>query len=76
MTHLQKAVKAVGDRGKYQHILFCFLMLAYIELGLMLIGSTFIFMNPSFDCPGMDNPSEDDACPILSQCKISKQSTT
>ena len=76
MTHIQKAVEAIGDRGRYQKILLGYFLLIYIELGLMLIGSTFIFMNPSFNCPGMDNPSEDQACPILSQCPISKQTVT
>jgi len=46
-------------------------ILIYLELGLILLGSSFIFMNPTFSCPGMTDPSEDDACPILKQCKIS-----
>jgi hypothetical protein len=48
MTHIQKAVEAIGNRGKYQKVLLAFFILVYIELGLMLIGSTFIFMNPQF----------------------------
>lgn len=48
MTHIQKAVEAIGNKGRYQKILFGFLILCYIELGLMLIGSTFVFMNPEF----------------------------
>lgn len=46
MTFIQQAVVAVGDKGRYQKILLGFFTLIYIELGLMLIGSTFIFMNP------------------------------
>jgi hypothetical protein len=70
MTHIQKAVEAIGNRGKYQKVLLAFFILVYMELGLMLIGSTFVFMNPQFQCPGMDDPSEGDACPIIEQCTI------
>lgn len=52
MTHIQHAVAAVGDRGRYQYILLGFFLLMYLELGFMLLGSTFIFMNPQFECPG------------------------
>ena len=63
MTHIQKAVQAVGDNGRYQKVLLGFFILMYMQLGLMLIGSTFTFMNPQFKCEGMDDdPSEDDAC--------------
>lgn len=71
MTHIQKAVEAIGDKGTYQKILMGFLICCYIELGLMLFGSTFVFMNPIFDCPGLDNPSEDEACPIIDTCTLS-----
>ena len=70
MTNIQKAVEAVGDKGAYQKILMGFLIFCYIEIGLMLFGSTFVFMNPQFTCPGMKNPSEDQACPIIEQCTL------
>lgn len=73
MTYIEQAVVAVGNKGRYQKILMGFLILCYIELGLMLFGSTFIFMNPEFDCPGLVNPSEADACAIIDQCRISTQ---
>lgn len=57
MTHIQKAVEAIGNKGRYQKILFAFLIIVYMELGLMLIGSTFVFMNPQFECPGIKDPS-------------------
>lgn len=60
MTYIQQAVASVGDKGPYQKILMGFLILCYIELGLIMFGSTFVFMNPQFDCPGLsDNPSEE-----------------
>jgi hypothetical protein len=59
MTHIQHALAVTGDRSRYQYILLGFLILINIELGLMLLGSTFVFMNPQFDCPGLTDPSED-----------------
>ena len=70
MTYVQQSVNLIGDKGMYQKILMGFLILCYIELGLMLFGSTFVFMNPEFTCPGYDNPSEEEACPIIDQCTI------
>ena len=59
MTHIQKAVNSVDDRGKYQFILVAILILIYMQLGLILLGSSFIYMNPTWDCPRMSNPTED-----------------
>ena len=46
MTYIQQAISAIGDKGKYQYILMGYLIFCYIELGLILFGSTFVFMNP------------------------------
>ena len=70
MTHIQRAMQAVGDRGKYQFVLVAILVFINIELGLILLGSTFIYMNPVWECPGLKDPSEDTACPIRSQCSF------
>ena len=71
MTFIQKGVELIGNKGIYQKILMGFLICCYIELGLMLFGSTFVFMNPIFDCgPAYDNPSEDEACPIIKDCTL------
>jgi hypothetical protein len=48
MTHIQKALKSVNDRGRYQLILVAIFVVIYIELGLILLGSSFIYMNPIF----------------------------
>lgn len=70
MTHIQKALQAVDDRGKYQFLLVAILVFIYLELGLILLGSTFVYMNPVWNCPGINDPSEDSACPIREQCSI------
>jgi hypothetical protein len=70
MTHIQHAVNLVGDRGRYQKIMLAFFILVYLELGLMLLGSPFIFKNPEFECPGIDEPTEDQACEMLEQCTL------
>ncbi len=62
MTHIQKAMQTVGDRGRYQLILLFIFIVIYTELSLILLGSSFIYMNPVFDCgDGMD-VTEDEAC--------------
>ena len=70
MINIQKVVETIGDRGTYKKILIAFLICSFIELELML-GSTFVFINPIFDCPGLDNSSEDDACPIIDTYTLS-----
>ncbi len=71
MTHIQKAVKSVDDRGKYQFMLVGVLIFIYIELGLILLGSSFIYMNPTWSCTDVKDPSEDAACQNPN-CHISK----
>ena len=56
MTHIQKALQAVDDRGKYQFLLVAILVFIYLELGLILLGSTFVYMNPLWNCPGINDP--------------------
>lgn len=59
MSKIHKAIEIVGDRGKYQKTLLVLFILVYLELGLMLLGSTFIYMNPTYDCPNITDPTED-----------------
>lgn len=48
-----------------------FMTLVYIEITWMLLGSTFVFMNPVFRCSFSDQDlTEADACPNISQCTI------
>lgn len=53
MTHIQKALTLVDDRGRYQKILVAIFVLIYIELGLILLGSSFVYMNPIYECEGI-----------------------
>ncbi len=59
MTHIQKALNTVGDRGRYQYILLFIFIAIYTELSLILLGSSFIYMNPIFDCPDAIDVTED-----------------
>lgn len=47
---VEKALAIVGDSSQYQKILLAFTSLLYIEITYMLLGSSFIFMNPVFRC--------------------------
>ena len=47
---IQQALRKVGDASRYQKILIFFMTLMYIEITWMLLGSTFVFMNPVFKC--------------------------
>ena len=69
MTHIQKALTLVDDRGRYQKIIVAIFVLIYIELGLILLGSSFVYMNPIYECEGINEPSEDTACD-LGTCRI------
>ena len=67
---VQKILEAVGDRNRYQYIAFTILFVYNGFSNLMMVGPTFIFMNPLFTCNGVENLSEAEACPILDQCVI------
>ena len=63
---MEQDFQKVGDASRYQKILIFFMTLMYIEITWMLLGSTFVFMNPVFNCNGNDKDlTEADACPII-----------
>ena len=47
---VEQALQKVGDASRYQKILIVFMTFMYIEITWMLLGSTFVFMNPVFNC--------------------------
>lgn len=47
---VEEALHKVGNASRYQKILIFFMTLMYIEITWMLLGSTFVFMNPIFKC--------------------------
>ena len=51
---VQKVLEAVGDRNRYQYIAFTILFVYNGFSNLMMVGPTFIFMNPLFTCAGYD----------------------
>ena len=68
---LEQSLALVGDSCKYQKIMIGFMTLVYIQITWMLLGSTFVFMNPVFRCSFSDQDlTEADACPNISQCTI------
>lgn len=64
---VQKALAVVGNHGAYQKILIVFLFLMAGQVDYMLLGPSFIFMNPLFEC-SFSNQKVDEsiACPRLS----------
>jgi len=64
---VKTALAAVGDQHTYQKILVVFLFLIAAEVNYLLMGPTFIFMNPLFDCSFADGlVDESQACDRLS----------
>jgi len=47
---VKNALCAIGDKHLYQIILVIFLFFIAAEVNYMLMGPTFIFMNPLFNC--------------------------
>lgn len=46
-----------------------FMCIFWIDVVYMLLGPSYIYMNPTFKCNGHDKILEEqDACPILSEC--------
>jgi hypothetical protein len=50
---VKKALSAIGDHNRYQYITFAIFFMLNAFVNLMLVGPTFIFMNPLFTCSGM-----------------------
>lgn len=49
---IQKGLEAIGDRHRYQYIAFFILFIYNGFANLLMVGPTFIFMNPLFRCEG------------------------
>ena len=68
---VKKALAAIGDTGTYQKLLVAFLFFIATEVNYMLIGPTFIFMNPLFNCSFTDElVDESIACDRIQECTI------
>jgi len=51
---VKRALEAVGNAHAYQKYLIAFLFFIAAEVNYMLMGPTFIFMNPLFNCSFSD----------------------
>lgn len=47
---VKTALSNIGDQHTYQKILVALLFLTVVQVNYLMIGPTFIFMNPVFDC--------------------------
>lgn len=50
VNNIQNAIECLGNKGKYQKLLMIFLIIAYMQLGFILLGAPFYYMNPIYMC--------------------------
>ena len=65
------AVTIVGSHHRYQISLMVFFSFCCLLVLYQLIGPSYYFMNPVFECNGVTTP-EEEACQKLSECILSK----
>jgi MFS family permease len=70
---VKRALEAIGNKHRYQWIVFFILFMLNAFVNLMVVGPTLIYMNPLFKCEGYtDLQDESVACGIIDQCIDSK----
>lgn len=48
-----------------------YMCLFWVDVAYLLLGPSYIYMNPTFRCEGhADILEEKDACPIINQCTL------
>ena len=63
---VQQALTKMGYNGRFQKILLAYLAVAWFGIAYILLGCSFIFMNPLFRCSFSDDlVTEDEACDRL-----------
>lgn len=45
-----EALDKVGGGGRYQRFLMLFMCLFWVDVAYMLLGPSYIYMNPTFKC--------------------------
>lgn len=45
-------INMVGSKGRYQTVVFLLFCLNWFIAGILLLGTSFLFMNPEFQCQG------------------------
>lgn len=53
---IKEAIELAGNEGKYQKWLIVLFSLLWIEINFFLVGPSYIYMNPSFQCRGIKQP--------------------
>lgn len=67
---VKKALEAIGNKNKYQWVVFFIMFMLNAFVNMIIVGPTFIFMNPLFRCEGHEGlVDESEACGILDQCQ-------
>lgn len=67
-----EALEKVGNQGRYQIFVLAYLCLFWLEVVYMLLGPSYIYMNPTFICQSTGDRilEEEEACPILDECRF------
>ena len=56
---VRKVLEKIGDKGRYQWTAFFILFMINGFINFLLVGPTFIYMNPLFKCPNFDEPIDE-----------------
>lgn len=74
---IKLAVEKVSENSIYQKKLVVFLMVLSLFVSLSTIGTPFFYMNPIFECEGLEGTvNEDVACRRRDTCTLSNESIT
>ena len=61
---VKEAIAAINNEGRYQKIALVVLSCQFVVAAYFLVGTGYLFMNPSFSCNG-EKTSQVEACKIL-----------
>ncbi len=56
MPQIEGAIERLNSEGRYQKLVIAYLFFIAAFVNFMLIGPTFIFMNPLFQCTFQNDP--------------------
>lgn len=63
---VKRVLEVIGNKNKYQYCTFLIFFFLNGFVNLIMIGPTFIFMNPLFTCTGHEEPVDESiACDII-----------
>ena len=67
---IRSAIDSLGEKETFQFRLTIFVMVTAVISTFSTLGPPFLFMNPRFSCPGVEQPSEAYACEHLESCTL------